>query len=216
MKGLLLKDLYNMKGVIRIYIMFPFFAVFLGYMSNSLSILAAIPAFTCMIFIISAFAYDEYSHFDEYALTLPLGRKDLVKSKYVLFVLLLCVMLVIVYLLSVIVIMCFSSHFTDVHLMDQCLSILGVTAAILLIMAIQFPFIIRFGTEKARILMLVCILGIGGLCGFFLQFVDLERLFINISDMAVYMGIIIGSVLSIIIFICSYYLSLRLIMKKEY
>lgn len=216
MKGLLLKDLYNMKGIIRLYLLFPIVSAVLGYIDNSLTFLTTLPIFTCIFFVISAFAYDEYSHFNEYALTLPLGRKELVKSKYLLSIVILVTMLIMVAILLSIMIICFPSKFPDFNLVEQMVSILSFAAVILIILAIQFPIIFRYGTEKARVLMIICFLGITALCGFILQSMDIPLRSLNISDMNMLVFILIGFVASIIIYICSYFLSYRLILKKEY
>lgn len=84
MKGLILKDIYNLATLFRIYTILPILAIVISYSQHSLGMLQFLPAFIGMFATISAFAYDEQSNFDSFAMTLPINRKDMVISKYVL------------------------------------------------------------------------------------------------------------------------------------
>ena len=79
-----LKDIYNLATLFRIYTILPILAIVISYSQHSLGMLQFLPAFIGMFATISAFAYDEQSNFDSFAMTLPINRKDMVISKYVL------------------------------------------------------------------------------------------------------------------------------------
>ena len=82
MKGLVLKDLLvlktTMKTVILIVIIFGFMGAMSGsaYMTTFASVYAAILPMTCM-------AYDERSHFNRYAVIMPIKPAHIALSKYV-------------------------------------------------------------------------------------------------------------------------------------
>lgn len=89
MKGLLLKDIYNMRKVGKQYLLILlFFTCYCFFLKNP----SFFPMMTVMSFsmlVLTTMGYDEAAGFDKYALTLPLNREDLVRAKYLLLVLLL-------------------------------------------------------------------------------------------------------------------------------
>ena len=89
MKGLLLKDIYNMRKVGKQYLLILlFFTCYCFFLKNP----SFFPMMTVMSFsmlVLTTMGYDEAAGFDKYALTLPLNREDLVRAKYLLLVMLL-------------------------------------------------------------------------------------------------------------------------------
>lgn len=164
MMGLILKDFYNMKSIIKFYMLFPLFAAVLSYANHSISMMIFLPAFLSMFFMMSAFAYDEMSSFDEYALTLPLLRRDLVNSKYVLTIMIMAAMQLLSLLISVALLTIFPDQFMEVNVMETIMSILASSAAVLLLLSIQLPFIFYLGNEKARVILMIgfIVVGVGG------------------------------------------------------
>ena len=84
MKGLLMKDLLNLKrqgGIILLVLaMYGLFAFSSG-MSEVLG--SMICVFGAML-PVTALAYDERAKWDKYALTMPVTRRQMVLSKYLL------------------------------------------------------------------------------------------------------------------------------------
>ncbi len=87
MKGLLLKEFYSLIGLRNGLFILLVIVAFSGWNEMSDFVYTYIPM-VLMMLAISSFSYDEYYHWDSYALTMPLDRKTLVQGKYV-FVLLL-------------------------------------------------------------------------------------------------------------------------------
>lgn len=89
MKGLIIKEFLGLRRYFRILAVLMVLYIFMAFGMTSVSIFAAINAILVMICSLSSFSYDSYNHWNEFAMSLPLSRADLVKSKY-LFILLLC------------------------------------------------------------------------------------------------------------------------------
>lgn len=83
MKGLLLKDAYllkrNLKGVFLMLILFGF----IGWQDPSSQMIISITPIMAMM-IMNSFSYDQASHFETYAMTVPIKEKTYVLEKYVL------------------------------------------------------------------------------------------------------------------------------------
>ena len=81
MLGLIKKDFLIIKNNLKLIIvmLMVFFIMALGGQFN----ISFIPTFIIVMLFISTFSYDEYNNWDAYAITLPGGRKSIVKSKYI-------------------------------------------------------------------------------------------------------------------------------------
>ena len=149
MKGLLMKDLLNLKrqgGIILLVLaMYGLFAFSSG-MSEVLG--SMICVFGAML-PVTALAYDERAKWDKYALTMPVTRRQMVISKYLLGLLLTAVALVINVAVQAIR---SPADPWEILLMPLCLAGVGVA-----FLALLMPLLFRFGTEKARLLMLLMV-----------------------------------------------------------
>ena len=81
MLGLIKKDFLIVKNNLKlIIIMLMMF--FIMALQGEFDITFVLPFIVVMLFI-STFSYDEFNKWDAYAITLPNGRKNIVKSKYI-------------------------------------------------------------------------------------------------------------------------------------
>ena len=146
MKGLLLKDLINLKSTARLFLVFliVFVALILAtgdFSSYSLSIvvLSAMLPFTAM-------ALDERAKWDRTALCAPVKRSTLVLSKYILGLLLLFIALCAGFLLGLI-------GGEEVSVLLTQLFLLGISGVLML--CVMLPLMFLFGAEKGRIVLML-------------------------------------------------------------
>lgn len=89
MKGLLLKDLKTLGAQAKVlFLLLAFYLVF-SVAQRNYSMLSVMVSVFGAILPITALAYDERGKWERYALTMPISRRDLVLSKYLLGLLLL-------------------------------------------------------------------------------------------------------------------------------
>ena len=83
MKGLILKDLLNLKGNIKFILLF---IIMFGFMSSlgdgNVNNFIGVIIVLCTTMIVSTFSYDDLNKWDSYVLTMPINRNDIVLSKY--------------------------------------------------------------------------------------------------------------------------------------
>lgn len=148
MKGLLLKDLINLKSTLKLFL--AFLALFLvltlttgdlGSSSLSIIVLSVMLPFTTV-------ALDERAKWDRTALASPIRRSTLVISKYVLGILLLLIALCAGLVLGLLGREEIGELFTQLFL-------LGMSGA--WILSIMLPLMFRFGAEKGRIIVMLVI-----------------------------------------------------------
>lgn len=148
MKGLIIKDVKNLKKYSRtVLIMIAFYVLFMTMM-DSIEFLSGIVVLMCAVSVITSFAYDKQSGWDAYALTLPLPRKDFVLAKYAL-ALLLTAFGTTVALLTGWLYGLFKgvSNFTETLLSSYAMFVVAV-----LFLCLLLPLVYRFGVERSRVL----------------------------------------------------------------
>lgn len=151
MTGLILKDILNLKKYMKQYVFILVLYVFLSFSFKSTSYIAFMMILITSMMIVTSMAYDESTKWDKYALTMPLTKRDLVLSKYILLVLLALSGGIISIILGFII----SKFIGASDYKDMLLTSGAITLVSLLLFSILLPFIFKLGTEKARIIMLV-------------------------------------------------------------
>lgn len=164
-KGLIIKDLYNLEKYKVSFLIN--FVIFAGLVFLSPMILNIFPTMiiTYMIMIaLSSFSFDEVSKSEKYILSLPITKKDVVLSKYILVNLLTIISLIIAIILSVVIKYIIKS---DIQIIEIIVSGLTGLVVIMSFAFIQIPSIYKFGYEKGRIngvmitsIIAICITGI--------------------------------------------------------
>jgi len=152
MTGLLMKDLLNLKRTLlgMLGLMAIYGVVFSALMGDASSFLSSMLTVIFITVTVSSFSYDALVRWDRYALSLPVSRRDLVASKYLLAVVLAAVGAIAAFAMGVI--MGLFHH-------DLVLEELGLSTVIsigggLLIVAILLPLIFKFGVEKSRLMLI--------------------------------------------------------------
>lgn len=209
MLGLVKKDLLMIKGNIRQVILFLVVFLVLAFQENN--IIVIVPVFVSMMVFITTFSYDEYNKWDAYAIALPVSRKNIVKAKYVASI----ILWVIALLVTVVITGIMGFFEQNINYFEMFGMILGCVFSIVLLEAIMFPLIFKFGVEKGRIGLFVGVFAIAGLLGFIFTGIDLENAngFIEIFNEYYY---ILIPLVAVILLVISYFVSKRIYLKKEF
>lgn len=145
MKGLLLKDILNFKkqGVMFFFLIALWF--FIGIRNKDIYYLSAIIAIMTLLVPITVISYDEKAKWERYALTMPISKGTVVVSRYLLTI----AISVVGGALSIIAGLMISTSIKEVLLTN-----ISVISIGLLITAISFPFVFKYGVEKSRLIMI--------------------------------------------------------------
>lgn len=149
MKGLLLKDLMNLKQQIKIYLLIIAIWFTLAVVNNDSNFFGGVMMMLSVLVPISAMAYDEKTKWDRYALTMPVSKKDLVSSKYVLMLSCAVTGAVISEIASVVI----TKDVGNSLVISMVFMSLGIIFA-----SIVLPLIFKFGIEKGRLIMFIVVL----------------------------------------------------------
>ena len=146
MTGLVLKDFLVLRKALRTYVLFLIFYLILAIVGLFyISFITAFVQIIVMILPMSSFAYDDLAKWDRYAMTLPLGRRAVVRAKYA-FVLLMILVAAAFALLS-----CVALSITAAQPVEENLAAgVGALSVGLLAVDLTLPLNYKMGPERAR------------------------------------------------------------------
>ncbi|KAE9634088.1 MAG: type transport system permease protein [Epulopiscium sp.] len=203
MTGLILKDIYNLKRHSKVYVILLIFYFFLSRANGNATMFGSMLSILAVMLPITAMAYDEKNNWDRYALTMPLSRKDLVLSRYILGL----IFALIAFIISIVSSLLFNKEL----LMESIIADISILSSVLLLIAFVFPVLFKFGIEKGRTLMIIILFAPTMLLVF------LSNLGIKLPDEEALKPLLYFSpVAIIIIFILSIFVSISIYNKKEF
>lgn len=146
MTGLIRKDFLVMRKALKSYLLLVGFYIFLAYLDLfDYSFIITFVQVVLAVLPITAFAYDEQAKWDRYAMALPLGRRWVVRARY-LFVLVLALLTMalglagtgLLYLVR------------QADPLEMFITLMVSSAIGLIIPAILLPLSYKLGAERAR------------------------------------------------------------------
>ncbi len=210
MIGFIKKDLAMIKSNFKLLGVLLVVYTIMGLM-DKMDISFILP-FMCVMIMISSFSYDNYNKWDAYSITLPNGRKNSVKSKYITTILMTLIISIITVILSFII----SYVNTKTINYEQILvTMFGTIFGTLLVLTIMYPIIYKFGVEKARIGIFLLVFGIVIIGSLLATYVDLSNVFKSLAFLEDYLIIILIIVAITMVYI-SYKVSEKIFSKKEF
>lgn len=212
MLGLIKKDFLLLKSNLTYFLVITMvYSLLVIEGSFEISFIMILP-FMAVIMFLSTFSYDDYNKWNAYAITLPVVRKNIVKSKYIATLIIIVVSslvgLLISYLISFL-----SNQSIDFGIVIE--EIFGSLLGIILVISIMFPLIFKFGIEKARISIFVGVFGIAIVLGFLSSYIDFENLF-SIVDLLDKLWFIVIPLVCGLFILISYFISVKIYLKKEF
>ncbi|MDK2937609.1 MAG: type transport system permease protein [Eubacteriaceae bacterium] len=214
MKGLLVKDFLNLQSTFKRLI--PIIALWMViFLPNGNSTFFGVLIMMMTMMVVTTISYDDLAKWDSYALTMPVSRKEVVTGKYVVMMLLDgmgVIMALIIGLIGVV--------FLKNSSWSEMMAVLVIIASIGLIAgSTMLPLIYHFGTEKARIIIILVAMVPTGLVLLLSGMVSEQQWqwLTNIgADISLSMTIIGLAVFSAFYVACSYMISKRIYEKKEF
>ncbi len=209
MYGLIKKDLLMIKQNLKILMLV--FIIFLGMTIINESDMTFILPFMAVMISISTFSYDNYNKWDAYAVTLPNGRKNVVRAKYISTL----VFVIMSFIISIISLFIMNKCGINIDLNLAILELIGCLFGIFLIMIIMFPIMYKFGVEKGRIALFIITFGVTGLVVLLSKNIHIN-ISKNIVDFVKNYYRIFVPMATCLLMLISYKISERFYAKKEF
>ncbi len=206
MKGLILKDLLNLKSTFKMLgLMIFLFAVI--YIPQGNGFIFGMIILMVSMMVVTTISYDDLAKWDAYALTMPVTRKEIVFSKYLVMALLNTLGAVLALIVGIIGSMIMGQSFST-----EVLAIIGVLYLIAFSYgSMMVPLIYRFGTEKARLMLILSALIPTGLI---LLVTQMQIPLPEAANPLIYFFLLLG--FTVIMVFVSFIISLRIYSNKEF
>ena len=209
MIGMIKKDLFMIKNNYKTILIA--LAIYVFYSIQFDMDMTFFLPFMGLMICISTFSYDDYNNWHTYATSLPQGKINIIKSKYITTICITTVLTIISILFSFII----SSVRGTLNIDESLSTIMGELIAIILMMSVLFPILFKYDSEKGRIAMITIGFGMFGVIILLSKVVKIEipESLINFLDSYF---IIIFIIVSIILIAISYYVSKKVYLKREF
>lgn len=210
MLGFIKKDLLMIKSNIKILAILLLIYIVMAF-QGQLYLSFLLPFMGVMI-MVSTFSYDTFNKWDAYAVTLPNGRKNSVRGKYIATIILIGLTTIIIAILS------FTISYAKTKIIDFeniTGTIFGSLFATILLQSLMYPAMYKFGPEKARIGIFVAVFGVVIIGGLIAKYVDLSTIIKMLESSIDTYWMIVFPVAMILMLYLSYKISERIYFKKE-
>jgi len=155
MMSFIKKDLLVIKANLKTFLIILVFYIIMGLtMEDGFDMTFLLPFISVMLFI-STFSYDEFNNWNAYSVTLPDGRRNAVRGKYLASFLILLITSIIALISS----MGIGVYKETFRLEETLISLFSAITAMVLVLSIMYPIIFKIGIEKGRILVMGIIFG---------------------------------------------------------
>lgn len=218
MKGMLVKDFCILKlQKNAVLVLLAVCMVFTVFMRSPTYIVNLFPMYG-FILVLGTLTYDEFDRGYSFLFTLPVSRRGYVKEKYV-FGLLFCGG---IWILSVLISLIYVWITKEIPIDDALIVNYAVSIIVILVfMGISIPVQLKYGNEKGRLA--VAAIGVGGFAVIVggsqlvkVFDIDTTAALQRIEKMGAGTVGVIGGIVSVILMVISYKISVRIMEKKEF
>lgn len=211
MKGLILNNFYSMSGNIKLsFLMAAGLGVILSIVGEGmlLPIVIAIQIFVFIANVGTSLQADETSKWNRYQITLPIRRNTVIGAKYISFVILILFGLLVSAATGILYVMVGWEVQTDRVVYGTCF---GLTMAIACA-AFLYPAILKFGAEKSELFIFLSAAAANGIILLVTFLLSAAGKDINFNSP---MAVFFSTLVSVILFVGSYFLSLKIYRMQE-
>ena len=210
MLGLIKKDFLlikaNLKSMAIIFIVYLILAF-----QGTFDVTFIIPLIGIMLFI-STFSYDDFNNWNSYAVTLPDGRKNVVRAKYIASIILTIILAAVALVIGIGI---SYTKTNSINLNEIISSLMGTMLASVIIISLLYPIVFKFGATNGRIILFAVVFGIAGIGALIAQFVDTTPIINMINRLDSY-SLIAIPIISAILLGISYLISNKIYQNKEF
>lgn len=213
MKGLIIKDLCNMKSYGKQYGIVMLFMIAWGILMKNASLISMYAILLGGLLVLTSISLDEMVHFEKLLFTMPVSRKQYVLSKYLLLLILIGAGILLASAVSLLQSIAAGESFAE-----SIMFLIPIAGVFALTYAVTFPVIFKKGVEKARYVYIFVMLAIGAAIFGMVKLaallgVDLNALDEQLDPYVLAAGIVLFCIAALFV---SYRFSVSAIMKREW
>lgn len=218
MKGLLIKDLKLLKNQVNFFVTICLIGMLLMITQKNPMIMVSYATFIFSMFTLSTISYDEFDNGSAFLFTLPITRKMYVTEKYVFGLLTALGAWIVSVVIAAIYTMLKQPGTNQLEWIISTAMMLCLPA---LFLALTLPVQLKFGADKGRVAMIGVVGGIVVICfgaGYVLKSmgIRLDDVSAKITEMGLTAFAFIIAVTCIAACVISYFISLKIMEKKQF
>ena len=212
MIGLIKKDFYIYlgSGQLKYIALFILLYGIIGITSNNMSFLSAAMVAFVAVFPINSISLDQNCHWDAFAVTMPVKRKDIIIGKYIIS----AILILIGGTLSII-----CSFFMKSSFRENLFVTIVILSLSLIWTALSYPIIFKMGIEKGKlismgIIVIPVVIGVAAgkeITNFLVQFMNFNKFETFFENY----GYLILLIVSILIYVISSLISIKIFESKD-
>lgn len=213
MKGLLIKDFKLMQMQKRFFLLILLVGVVITFSSYDVAFTTGFMAFVSSLFSISSISYDEFDNGNAFLFSLPISRRTYAVEKYIFGAILGCCAWMLAVILTTLVGF-FKGIYPDT---EMWLSAAFILAIMFMILALMLPFQLKFGGERGRIALIVCLVLVSVL-GTLAELIGIDLATILDTMPTIHAGILAAILLIVALLLLglSCLISIGIMQKKEF
>lgn len=217
MKGLLIKDFKLMKAQKNFFAVIVVVCFIMIATMEEATFAIGFLGFAGALFTLSSISYDEFDNGNAFLFSLPITRKTYVLEKY-------CFGLIAsscAWLFGVVISILFTVVNNSGSPLEQVLSAIVLFSVVVIMLAIMLPIDLKFGGERGRIVILavvgiICVLGILARRIQNALKLDVSAAISWLSGIDESVFLVAAVVIALVALGLSYWISCRIIYKKEF
>lgn len=214
MKSLVLKDLFNIghNAKSMLFILVVFAAALIPFSGVEGYIFVC--AILCSMMIVTTFSFDDNSKWTRYAMIMPVSKKELVGGKFIVLAIFCAVGSFFGLVVGSIGGIITNKITIDLVGIGELLFLALISWVIALIFgSMSIPLVFKFGTERARVLLLVSFFIPTGICFGIYQL--LAAFGVNLTDQLMFIFLCCSPLLALVWSYVMYQISYRIFSKQE-
>lgn len=212
MKALLKKDLYTIRNTAKMLVLMLVLGVVATIFIKDQMFISMFLGMAVMQIVYNTFSYDDTAKWDQYAVALPVSRKTIVLSKYIL----LLIGSGVAWLTGVLAVLITYQLFPmNLGLPEALASFSIVILAYLFSFSLALPFVYKLGIEKARYISVAAILVPFFLTMWLISFLG-PKLYVWFGVIPWQMVAAAAIALVVLAFLASLRISMGIYRKKEF
>lgn len=203
MKGLLIKDVYSMKGFGLVTAMIILLYAVISFITGNVSMLTSMMLVFSAIMPMSATSIDEVAKWNPYVQCMPVSRKTVVRAKYVFVLVIIAAAMGFALLVTALTALRAPLNWGETLMIDGL-----IVCMMLIVNSLTIPAIYKFGVEKARLvtilIFLICMMPFLALMGSPEEIANIPR-----------WTFMLVPVIAVAAMIISYFVSVKVYQNKE-
>ncbi len=212
MLGLIKKDFLLIKSNSNLKIIIIMFIIYIMMAFQGMFEVTFIVPLIGIIMFITTFSYDDFNNWNSYAVTLPNGRKNVVKAKYIASI----ILIIMLGILSLVISMGIDYVKTNsINLAESTSALIETILSTIIIISFLYPIVFKFGATNGRIILFIVVFTVVGIVTLITKFVDMSIVINTINELDKYPYIAIP-IICVILLSISYLISNKIYQSKEF